>query len=192
MQELEITEGIIKSVSGIREFGSDKQIGFTLKESGDYWFNIKGTPEELEKILEVQIIKGYKVKFEYNAETKAITNLTSQKGEDHGWEDDMIPFEELLSLAHKKAEKDKHQMSIETTCVSVDLEKKNALFKCTLRISEGGKLLKSFDAHGDATVENIKSANILPHFIRMAETRAIARALRWYTNNAKCSTEEAQ
>ena len=31
---------------------------------------------------------------------------------------------------------------------------------------------------------------IKPHFIRMAETRAIARALRWATNNAKVAEEE--
>ena len=55
---------------------------------------------------------------------------------------------------------------------------------------EDDTLGKVFQAHGDATSDNIKGEMIKPHFIRMAETRAIGRAFRWATNNAKVSDVE--
>ena len=49
-----------------------------------------------------------------------------------------------------------------------------------------------FEAHGDATVDNIGTDYVKPHFIRRAETRAIARGLRLLTNNAKVAVEETE
>lgn len=46
-----------------------------------------------------------------------------------------------------------------------------------------------FCAHGDATEENVGKM-IAPHMIRMAETRAVNRALRFATNTSYCSVEE--
>jgi len=42
---------------------------------------------------------------------------------------------------------------------------------------------------GDADEKNVNSM-IIKHKIRMAETRAIARALRWYCNIWMCSADE--
>jgi len=107
---------------------------------------------------------------------------TTDKGK---WEDDIINFDTLMDTAHKL----KVPFSIKTQMLDIDLEKKYALFKATVEVY--GDLNQVFEAHGDATSENIKGDFIKPHFIRMAETRAIARALRWYTNNAgKCAEEE--
>lgn len=47
----------------------------------------------------------------------------------------------------------------------------------------------SFMDIGDASPKNVK-AHMIPHLIRMASTRAIARALRQATNVAMCSFEE--
>ncbi len=109
------------------------------------------------------------------------------------WEDDMVKFEDLLTAAHEK----KVHFSIKTQMLQLDVEKKFALFKATVIVGENPKTKigeleiepRVFEGHGDATQENVKGEHIKPHFIRMAETRAIVRALRWYTNNG-CAEEE--
>jgi len=98
------------------------------------------------------------------------------------FEDEMVTFEDLLTKAHEL----KEQFSIRTEMLSVDLEKKYALFKAVVTLVDG----RSFEGHGDATIENVTGDFIKPHFIRMAETRAIVRALRWYTNNGVAEEEK--
>jgi hypothetical protein len=52
---------------------------------------------------------------------------------------------------------------------------------------------KYTDKHGkDKIAYNMEGATIRPHYIRMAETRAICRALRWATNNATAAKEECE
>jgi len=109
------------------------------------------------------------------------------------WEDDMVTFEDLLTKAHEL----KTPFSIKTEMLQIDLEKKYALFKAKVIVGENprtkvGELEiepRVFEGHGDATADNVTGDFIKPHFIRMAETRAIVRALRWYTNNG-CAEEE--
>ena len=50
---------------------------------------------------------------------------------------------------------------------------------------------RQFTAYGDASVENVNS-NIAKHLIRMAETRAVNRCLRFATNIGMCSIEELE
>jgi len=117
----------------------------------------------------------------------------TQKEKTGKWEDDMVTFEDLLTKAHEL----KIPFSIKTEMLSLDLEKKYALFKATVIVGTNPKVKigelelepRVFEGHGDATVENVTGDFIKPHFIRMAETRAIVRALRWYTNNG-CAEEE--
>ncbi len=102
------------------------------------------------------------------------------------WEDEMVTFEDLLTKAHSLSD----GFSIKTEMLAIDLEKKYALFKATVIVGITKKFLERvFEGHGDATSDNVKGEHIKPHFIRMAETRAIVRALRWYTNNG-CAEEE--
>jgi len=101
------------------------------------------------------------------------------------WEDEMVTFEDLLTKAHEM----KQSFSIHTDVLKVDLEKKYALFKARIDVVGKDKNVAIFEGHGDATNDNVKGDHIKPHFIRMAETRAIVRALRWYTNNG-CAEEE--
>ena len=106
------------------------------------------------------------------------------------WEDDMVTFEDLLIKAHELGK----PFSIKTRMLAVDLEKKYALFKAqvileSIEIKDVKIPGRIFEGHGDATNENVTGEFIKPHFIRMAETRAIVRALRWYTNNG-CAEEE--
>ena len=114
--------------------------------------------------------------------SKASTNPTKNK-----WEDDMVTFEDLLIAAHNK----KIPFSIRTEMLQLDLEKKYALFKAQVIVEPTKTEVKErvFEGHGDATKENVTGDFIQPHFIRMAETRSIVRALRWWTNNG-CAEEE--
>lgn len=107
------------------------------------------------------------------------------------WEDDMVTFEDLLTKAHEL----KTPFSIFTKMLQLDLGKKFALFKATIKVTTPSKMNNTpdevtvFEGHGDATEDNVTGEFVKPHFIRMAETRAIVRALRWYTNNG-CAEEE--
>jgi len=58
------------------------------------------------------------------------------------------------------------------------------LFKATV---EGAKGV--YTGHGDANQDNVNSM-VGRHLIRMAETRAINRALRFYNNIGMCSVDE--
>lgn len=121
---------------------------------------------------------------------------SSEKSDEKSWADDMTNFGDLLAAAHKKFTKG---FDIRTEILRdgqgnlmLDFQKKMCVVKATvdLRSEEGLILGQTFEAHGDATEGNIKGDLIKPHFIRMAETRAISRALRWATNNAKVAEEE--
>ena len=56
----------------------------------------------------------------------------------------------------------------------------------TVRTEDG---LLDFVGHGDCDEKNTH-ALVAPHYIRMAETRTIARALRWATNEGHTCVEE--
>lgn len=60
-----------------------------------------------------------------------------------------------------------------------------AMFKATATFADG----RVFTAHGDATPDNV-GKTIVPHFFRMGETRAFARALRNALNIGAASLEE--
>lgn len=170
--------------------------------SGDYNLNLKLDNEfyniyrdktELEDLLKF-MKKGAVI--EVTAEGNKIThaNLIQpapevQHNNEH-FGNDLTNFEQLLDAAHHNF---KDGFTIQTEMVSVDMEKKTALFKASVvvdRLESGRKQL--FQAYGDCTQENVSSPLIGKHWIRMAETRAIARALRWATNTAKTAVEETE
>ena len=93
-------------------------------------------------------------------------------------------FRELLSRAH-----DMGLAHIKTKAISIsDLPERRAVFKATVTMrTEDGFV--EYVGHGDCDDKNTH-ALIAPHYIRMAETRAIARALRWATNEGRTCEEE--
>ena len=91
---------------------------------------------------------------------------------------EVILYAGLLALAHKHGLK-----SIETNMVGWDVVD-GFVFKATVEGERG-----RFSAYGDATKSNVGKM-IVPHILRMAETRAVARALRSYTAVGMCSLEE--
>jgi hypothetical protein len=176
-------EGKIVAISGIKDFEGSKSAGFRI-EGQDRWFNIRGDEESINLILKDVVQKGNKVSFKDELGICSEFTLI-EKAEKDSFSDDLVNFEELLTFAHEKAKEEKSNLSISTEKIEIDLEKKFAVFKAVVTTKN-----QRFEAHGDSTSENIQGSFVKPHFIRMAETRAIARALRWYTNNAQCSDVE--
>jgi len=95
---------------------------------------------------------------------------------------DFITHRGLLAIAH-----DKGLHSIETELIT-EPTAEIIVFKATAIMSTGVHE-KKFTGYGDASKSNV-NAMVAPHMLRMAETRAINRALRLATNVGMCSTEE--
>jgi len=100
---------------------------------------------------------------------KFITNLQGKE---------FIKFEGLLNLFHEGGGRliDTEELGNSTP--------ERPLFKAKVSGEKG-----IFTGHGDADSDNVNSM-IGKHKYRMAETRAIARALRWYNNIGMCSADE--
>ena len=79
--------------------------------------------------------------------------------------------------------------NVKTECLSISAEtQRRAVFKAIVTmLTDNGTA--DFVGHGDSDETNTHPL-IAPHYIRMAETRAIARALRWATNEGRTSMEE--
>jgi hypothetical protein len=160
-------------------------VGFLTEEEENRWYNVKAKPEVLNGILETVIGKGNVIEFEIENGFPKNFTLKEKAAEKQGdFTDDMTTFEDLLNDAHTKFD---GNISIRTELIHNDWEKKQAIVKATVEIIGTGV----YQAYGDATQENCVQM-VQKHWIRMAETRAIARALRWATNNAKAATEETE
>jgi hypothetical protein len=92
---------------------------------------------------------------------------------------DFVLYAGLLDLAHRSG-----LVSIVTETVTTPTMM-TAVFKATVTFADG----RVFTGHGDATPENV-GRQIVPHLIRMGETRAKARALRDALNIGAASLEE--
>lgn len=94
---------------------------------------------------------------------------------------DVVTYQGLLSKAH-----DEGLVRVRTHLVQAPTEANamTAIVKAVVDIGKG-----RFDGIGDASPENVNSF-IVPHLIRMAETRAKARALRDAVNIGVVSFEE--
>ncbi|WZL74234.1 hypothetical protein QBE52_05720 [Clostridiaceae bacterium 35-E11] len=92
---------------------------------------------------------------------------------------DYITYEGLLDAAHKKG-----LTGIETELISYNGDNGQTIFKAIAKTEN-----QSFTGYGDADFSNVNSM-IQKHIIRMAETRAKARALRDLTNIGMAAIEE--
>lgn len=111
-----------------------------------------------------------------------ITRMTMRddKGNVVG-ETDAITFRGLLHLAHEDG-----LASVRTELVQVPNEEngRTAVVRAVVRTRKG-----VFSGIGDANASNV-NRRIAPHLIRMAETRAVARALRIAVNVGAVAVEE--
>jgi len=178
-------KGKINSVSGPREFNGVMQVGFTLEQDKKFWYNVTGEEQLLKELEKSIILKGAEINFEYDEKTKKVGEITLDKMPDNKeqskGQDDMTNFEDLLKDAHKKF---KNTLEIRTEMLQVDFKEKRAAFKATV-IANGCV----FEGHGDVNPDNVQG-DTAKHWVRIAETRAIVRALRWATNNATVAQEE--
>lgn len=85
-----------------------------------------------------------------------------------------ILFEGLLECAHQEYEIQK----VDTKLLQIPNKENDET--CVVQATVVTKDGKVFTAHGDANPLNVNS-KIVPHLIRMAETRAVGRALRFLT-----------
>ena len=93
---------------------------------------------------------------------------------------DFVLYEGLLDEFHKNGGE-----SIETELIQTNLnEEVFFIFKAVAKGERG-----TFTGYGDACRGNVNPM-VAPHMMRMAETRAKARALRDYNNIGICSVDE--
>jgi len=90
----------------------------------------------------------------------------------------VVTYEMVLNLAHQKGLE-----SIETEALTVT--ETFAFFKAVVTMESG----KRFIGHGDASPANVRP-DMVPSMIRLAETRAKARALRDAVNIGEVALEE--
>lgn len=95
---------------------------------------------------------------------------------------DFVKFEGLLALAHELG-----LVGVHTTMVQIPSAENGR--ECIIHATATMKDGESFSAHGDACPGNVSKA-VSAHLIRMADTRAIARALRLATNVGITAYEE--
>jgi len=94
---------------------------------------------------------------------------------------DFVRFEGLLDLAHRQG-----LQAVETELIPAPAEVNGQVAICRAVVTtERG----TFSGIGDACRGNV-NPRIVPHIIRMSETRAVARALRLACNIGMCSVEE--
>ena len=95
---------------------------------------------------------------------------------------EFVTYEGLLDVAHQLKLK-----SIETDLIQTPSSENQ--FTCIMKAVVTTEDGKSFEGYGDANPQNVNSM-ISRHLIRMAETRAKARALRDLTNIGMTAIEE--
>ena len=95
---------------------------------------------------------------------------------------EFVTYEGLLDVAHQLK-----LSSIETELIQIPSSENGnqCIVKAVVKTEDG----KQFEGYGDASPNNV-NRNIAPHLIRMAETRAKARALRDLTNIGMTALEE--
>lgn len=93
---------------------------------------------------------------------------------------EFVTYEGLLNLFHENGGKEIHTELIQ----SMLGEDVFFVFKAIVSGERG-----TYEGHGDSCKGNVNPM-IVKHMMRMAETRAKARALRDYNNIGMCSVEE--
>ena len=174
-----------KAKNIIVESKSEKNLGF---QSEGNWYNFDNNLSEsyksavTEVITKINIGDKILIKGDLDKGKFSLVELKNKALKPKNWGEGIVHFKDLLDQAYE------HIKSVKTQMLYVDMEKKSAIFRATITDDEG----RVFSCIGDATQENIDSEKVKKHWIRMAETRALARALRLMTNSGGCSDVETE
>ena len=171
--------------------------GIKTEETGDVWLNPANENKStiLANLDKIKSWKGKTVVIEMiDEKTFSGIGLSDVQDEEENSSDSLlnrnhiinirgkefVTFDGLLDVAHTKGLE-----SIETEMISSDFENNIFVFKAKVKLKDG----RVCESYGDAKPDNVGEL-VAVHSLRMAETRAIARALRWATNVGMCSLDE--
>jgi len=161
---------------------------------GENWYNefkdLNGEAKSNVVSMIDQVGKGDKIVLEVNEQNKYYSITMIEKGVAS---QDTTNLRDLLDKAHKIGLR-----SITTEMVEINVKEKYALFKARVVIAKKDSDTSGyhvFESYGDALSYNVgtdgdATKKVKDSWIRMAESRAIVRALRWATNDARCAVEE--
>jgi len=156
------------------------------------WINFESTSEakkeEIKRLIST-INKGDVIKLTMGSDESHYTDFELiKKVEYKKNDDDSVSFAEMLQRGQQEGIK-----GWETEEIMHDAEKKCATFKCVIykQGKEDSQPIR-YTAHGDASQDNVSNNNIAKHYYRMAETRAISRALRFALGEANVVEEEKE
>jgi len=167
----------------VKKYMVGKRVEITLTNEGSNEFSFiritsdqEGTSEQQPMIRTKEEVKEQmaETKKQQQKEFDIKPYIINLQGKDY------ITHEGLLKLAHHKG-----LANITSKIIEVNVEKGVCIVQARVMMENG----KMFSGLGDATPQNL-NAMIKPHFIRMAETRAINRALRFATGLGMCSFDE--
>jgi len=159
---------------------------FTLEDNGKYTnfisFDELSDSEKLELTPEQ---KDELMVIHYDEELPK-TNTIYSKTKNESIEPEFIMLNGKKFITHKGLLNVAHSKGLAGIINElVSFINNTAIIKSTVNMKDK----TSYTCYGDASPDNVNK-NIVPHIIRMAETRAINRALRLATNIGECSIEE--
>lgn len=180
MSETKITVGAI----------SQKNHGIMEPEPNKTWHNMANGLDKETKDKVIGLInglnKGDEATLVKNEQGGVIDLFVTKKAPENS--QDRGSFQETLEKAHQKFGE---ALSIETEMVLHEGKSPvecGWLCKAKVTLSEKNKPMRVFVGYGDATNENV-TGDVGKALPRMAETRAIGRALRWALAGATLEEE---
>lgn len=169
---------------------------FGIIDDQEQWWNITANtvPTEEQKTKLRGLNKGDKITLTISDATSReysdfeVTEQASVGQSSSSFDEDFVSFKDLLKQAHEKFG---DKLSISTTMLQISMTEPifKAQVSVTKKLKNGNLRVRTFNGHGDATTENTTSMT-QQHLVRMAETRAISRALRFLLGETRATKEE--
>jgi len=183
-------KGVIKAVAReAKEFDGIKKRGVLISnDTGEKWYDVvyEDSEKDYDKLFDSIYVRGNEIEAEVEgAKNLTIVTVTGKQELSSKPKGDSLTFDELLAEARNKYP-DLCMHTIESEIIQNVLvsDKMGNQKETTLAISKVRLITdrtteaKVVEAIGDACSQNVNK-EIAPSFIRMAQTRAYSRALRF-------------
>ncbi len=190
MGDLRTRQGKLKIVA--------KTAGLMFEDEPDVWYNPDSESPELKQIV-LSVKRGSTVELQVDDQRNfydikviehGVDNNNYQKSNSSVSDDHIVMLQGKKFITHAGLLDKAHKIGLKG--ISTEMVSSDGgffVFKATVYIDNKGGNAKLFSAYGDAGPDSV-GRNILPHALRMAETRAVNRALRFATNIGMTSTDE--